>query len=151
MLEICPSLTTQKPTVEIHPLGIGGKEDPVRLVFHTDPGPAVVVSMADMGNRFRLTANSVEVVEPPTPMPNLPVAHAVWKPQPSLEVSAECWLESGGAHHTVLTNSFGVDVFRMFAEMIGTELLVIDEDTTVPAFKNTVRWNFAYYHLANGL
>ena len=151
MLEICPSLTTQKPTVEIHPLGIGGKEDPVRLVFHTDPGPAVVVSMADMGNRFRLTANAVEVVEPPAPMPNLPVAHAVWKPQPSLEVSAECWLESGGAHHTVLTNSFGVDVFRMFAEMIGTELLVIDEDTTVPAFKNTVRWNFAYYHLANGL
>ena len=151
MLEICPSLTTQKPRVEIHPLGIGGKEDPVRMVFHTDPGPAVVVSMADMGARFRLTANEVEVVTPPAPMPNLPVAHAVWKPQPSLEVSAECWMESGGAHHTVLTTSVGADIFRLFAEMASTELLVIDQETTVPAFKDKLRWNFAYYHLANGL
>ena len=151
MLEICPSLTTSKPKVEIHPLGIGGKEDPVRMVFHTDPGPAIVVSMADMGARFRLTANEVEVVAPPAPMPYLPVAHAVWKPQPSLEVSAECWMESGGAHHTVLTTAVGVDVFRIFADMARTELLVIDEETTVPAFKDKLRWNFAYYHLANGL
>lgn len=151
MLEICPSLTTQKPTVEIHPLGIGGKEDPVRLVFHTDPGPAIVVSMADMGSRFRLTANEVEVVTPPAPMPNLPVAHAVWKPKPSMEVSAQCWLESGGAHHTVLTNAVGVDVFRIFANLAATELMVIDENTTIPAFTDALRWNFAYYHLANGL
>lgn len=151
MLEICPSLTTQKPKVEIHPLGIGGKEDPVRMVFHTDPGPAIVVSLADMGARFRLTANEVEVVEPPAPMPNLPVAHAVWKPEPSLEVSAECWMESGGAHHTVLTNSVGADTFRIFAEMAATELVIIDKDTTIPAFKHELRWNFAYYHLANGL
>lgn len=151
MLEICPSLTSQKPKVEIHPLGIGGKEDPVRMVFHTDPGPAIVVSMADMGARFRLTANEIEVVEPPAPMPNLPVAHAVWKPEPSLEVSAECWMESGGAHHTVLTNSVGADVFRIFAEMANTELVIIDKDTTIPGFKHELRWNFAYYHLANGL
>lgn len=150
MLEICPTLTTSKPRVEIHPLGIGGKDDPVRLVFQTDPGSALVVSMADMGARFRLTANVVDVVEAPA-MPKLPVAHAVWKPQPSLEVSAECWLKSGGAHHTVLTNSVGVDVFRIFADLAGTELLVIDKDTTVPAFEDKLRWNFAYYHLANGL
>lgn len=151
MLEICPSLTTQKPRVEIHPLGIGGKEDPVRMVFSTDPGPAVVVSLADMGNRFRLTANEVEVVAPPAPMPNLPVAHAVWQPEPSLEVSAECWLESGGAHHTVLTNSVGIDVFRIFSDLAQMELLAIGKDTTVPAFKDKIRWNFAYYHLAAGV
>ena len=91
------------------------------------------------------------MVTPPAPMPNLPVAHAVWKPQPSLEVSAECWMESGGAHHTVLTTSVGADIFRLFAEMASTELLVIDQETTVPAFKDKLHWNFAYYHLANGL
>ncbi len=151
MLEICPTLTTTKPKVEIHPLDIGGKGDPVRMVFHTDPGPALVVSLADIGNRFRLTANEIEVVEPPKSMPNLPVAHAVWKPEPSLQTSAECWLESGGAHHTVLTNSVGIDVFRIFAELARTELLVIDENTTVPAFKDQLRWNYAFYHLAGGL
>ncbi len=151
MLEICPSLTTQKPRVEIHPLGIGGKEDPVRMVFHSDPGPALVVSMADMGSRFRLTANEVDVVTPPAAMPHLPVAHAVWKPEPSLEVSAQCWLESGGAHHTVMTNAVGIDVFRIFAKLAETELVVIDAETTVPAFEDKLRWNAAYYHLANGL
>lgn len=150
MLEICPSLTTSKPKVEIHPLGIGGKEDPVRLVFKTDPGPGIVVSMADMGARFRLTANKVEIVPSPD-MPNLPVASAVWKPAPSLEVSAECWMLSGGAHHTVLTTSVGLEEFRIFAELAGTELLVIDDETRVPDFKNQINWNFAYYHLANGV
>ena len=150
MLEICPSLTTSKPKVEIHPLGIGGKEDPVRLVFKTDPGPGLVVSMADMGTRFRLTANQVEIVPSPE-MPNLPVASAVWKPAPSLEVSAECWMLSGGAHHTVLSTSIGLEEFRIFAELAGTELLVIDEDTRVSDFKNQINWNFAYYHLANGV
>lgn len=151
MLEICPSLTSSKPRVEIHPLDIGGREDPVRMVFHTDPGEGVVVSLADMGTRFRLTANVVDIVEPPHKMPNLPVAHAVWTPQPSLQTSAECWLESGGAHHTVLTNAIGLDVFRVFAELAATELVVIDNDSTVPGFKNELRWNKAYYHLARGL
>lgn len=151
MLEICPSLTSDKPRVEIHPLDIGGKDDPVRMVFSTDPGPAVVVSLADMGTRFRLTANEIDVVTPPAPMPNLPVAHAVWEPKPSLEVSAECWMESGGAHHTVLTNAVSVEVFRIFADLARMELLVIGEDTTVAAFKDKIRWNFAYYHLASGV
>ncbi|WP_182049546.1 L-arabinose isomerase [Changpingibacter yushuensis] len=151
MLEICPSLTTQKPRAEIHPLGIGDREDPVRLVFSMDPSEAVVVSMADMGNRFRLTANVVDVVEPLEPLPNLPVAHAIWKPQPSLSVSAECWMESGAAHHTVMTNAIGVDIFRMFAQMAHTELAVIDKSTDVASFKNELRWNKAYFQLAQGL
>ena len=151
MLEICPSLTTQKPRAEIHPLGIGDREDPVRLVFSMDPSEAVVVSMADMGNRFRLTANVVDVVEPLEPLPNLPVAHAIWKPQPSLSVSAECWMESGAAHHTVMTNALGVDIFRMFAQMAHTELAVIDKSTDVASFKNELRWNKAYFQLAQGL
>lgn len=151
MLEICPSLTSSKPRAEIHPLGIGGKEDPVRLVFHTDPGEGLLVSLADMGTRFRMTANVVDVVEPPAKMPNLPVAHAVWKPRPSLQTSAECWLQSGGAHHTVLTNAIGLPVFRIFAELAATELIVIDENTTVPGFMNELHWNQAYYHLARGL
>ena len=151
MLEICPSLTTAKPKVEIHPLGIGDREDPVRMVFNADAGEAVVVSMADMGSRFRLTANVVDVVEPLEDLPQLPVARAVWKPQPSLEVSAECWMESGAAHHTVMTNAVGVDVFRIFADMAHTELMVIDNNTTVASFKNELRWNKAYYQLAQGL
>ena len=151
MLEICPSLTTQKPRAEIHPLGIGDREDPVRLVFSMDPSEAVVISMADMGNRFRLTANVVDVVEPLEPLPNLPVAHAIWKPQPSLSVSAECWMESGAAHHTVMTNAIGVDIFRMFAQMAHTELAVIDKSTDVASFKNELRWNKAYFQLAQGL
>lgn len=151
MLEICPSLTTARPRAEIHPLGIGGKEDPVRLVFHADPGPALVVSLADIGTRFRLTANSVEVVKPQAPMPHLPVAHAVWRPEPSLQVSAECWLESGGAHHTVLTTSIDAEMFRMYAKLLSTELMVIDKETTVAAFSDQLRWNHAYYHLANGV
>lgn len=151
MLEICPSLTAGRPRVEIHPLGIGGREDPVRMVFSADPGEGVVVAMADMGSRFRLTANVVDIVEAPRPMPNLPVAHAVWTPRPSLEVSAECWMHSGAAHHTVMTNAVGVDVFRIFAELAATELVVIDSDTTVAGFKNELRWNRAYYGLARGL
>lgn len=151
MLEICPSLTTAKPKVEIHPLGIGDREDPVRMVFTADPGEAMVVSMADMGNRFRLTANVVDIVEPLQPLPQLPVARAVWKPQPSLEVSAECWMQSGAAHHTVMTSSIGVDVFRIFADLAHTELAVIDSTTTVASFTKELRWNKAYFHLAQGL
>jgi L-arabinose isomerase len=151
MLEICPTLTTQKPKLEIHPLSIGGREDPVRLVFDTDSGPGVVVAMSDMRDRFRLTANVVDIVAPDADLPRLPVARAVWKPQPDFATSAEAWLMAGAAHHTVLTTQVGVDAFVDFAEMASTELLVIDADTTARAFAREIRWNQAYHRLAEGL
>ncbi|UJP10023.1 L-arabinose isomerase [Microbacterium sp. KUDC0406] len=151
MLEVSPSLTSAKPTLEVHPLGIGGKEDPVRLVFTADPGPAVVVAMSDMRDRFRLTANMVENVEPRAALPKLPVGRAVWKPAPDFRTSAAAWLTAGAAHHTVMSNAVGIEVFRDFAEMAELELLVIDEDTTLPGFQEQVRWNQAYYRLAQGL
>jgi L-arabinose isomerase len=151
MLEICPSLTTSTPRVEIHPLGIGGKEDPVRMVFDADPGVGVVVSLADMRERFRLTANVVDVVPPRADLPHLPVARAVWKPRPDFTTSTEAWLTAGGAHHTVLSTAVGVDAFEIFADLSSAELLVIDEDTTRRGFRNQVRWNQAYHRLAQGL
>ena len=151
MLEVSPSLTTAKPSLEIHPMGIGGKEDPVRLVFTADPGPAVVVAMSDMRDRFRLVANVVEVVRPPAPLPNLPVGRAVWKPAPDLATSAAAWLTAGAAHHTVMSTAVGIEVFHDFAEIARTELLVIDETTTLRDFTREVRWNQAYYRLAQGL
>ena len=151
MLEICPSLTTATPSLEVHPLGIGGREDPVRLVFDTDPGPGVVVAMSDMRDRFRLTANTVDVVPPDAPLPNLPVARAVWRPRPDLATSAAAWLTAGAAHHTVLTTAVDADVVRDFAQMTGTELLVIDENTSLPEFQRELRWNSAYYRLAGRL
>ncbi len=150
MLEVSPSLTTAKPRLEIHPLGIGGKDDPVRLVFTADPGPALVVAMSDMRDRFRLVANVVENVEAPD-LPKLPVGRAIWKPQPDFATSAACWLTAGAAHHTVMTTAVGIDVFRDFADIAGTELLVIDDDTTVGRFQHELRWNQAYYRLAQGL
>ncbi|MDO9397996.1 MAG: L-arabinose isomerase, partial [Herbiconiux sp.] len=151
MLEVSPSLTTAKPSLEIHPLGIGGKDDPVRLVFTADPGPAVVVALSDMRDRFRLVANVVEVVEPRAPLPNLPVGRAVWRPEPSFAVSAAAWLTAGAAHHTVMSTAVGVEVFEDFAAIAKTELLRIDADTTLRGFQNEVRWNQAYYRLAQGL
>lgn len=151
MLEICPSLTISKPSLEIHPLSIGGREDPVRLVFDTDPGPGVVVSLTDMRDRFRLTANVVDVVAPSRPLTKLPVARAVWRPRPDFRTSAEAWLTAGGAHHTVLTTAVGIETWRDFAEIAGVELLVIDEDTTREGFRNELRWNAAYWRLARGI
>jgi L-arabinose isomerase len=151
MLEICPSLTTSKPRLEIHPLGIGGREDPVRLVFDTDAGPGVVVALSDMRDRFRLVANAVEVVDLPAPLPHLPVARAVWKPAPDLVTSATAWLTAGAAHHTVLSTAIGVDAWEDYAVMAQTELLVIDNDTTARGFAREVKWNAAYYRLAQGI
>ena len=150
MLEFAPTLTASKARLEIHLLGIGGKDDPVRLVFTADPGPAVVVAMSDMRDRFRLVANVVETVEAPD-LPNLPVGRAVWKPAPDFATSAACWLTAGAAHHTVMTTAVGIEVFRDFAEIARTELLVIDEQTTVRDFQREIRWNQAYYRLAQGL
>ena len=151
MLEVSPSLTTAKPSLEIHPLGIGGREDPVRLVFNADPGPAVVVALSDMRDRFRLVANVVEVVEPTAALPNLPVGRAVWRPEPDFATSAAAWLTAGAAHHTVMSTAVGIEVFHDFAEIARTELLVIDKTTTLREFRREVRWNQAYYRLAEGL
>lgn len=150
MLEVAPTLSSAKASLEIHPLGIGGKDDPVRLVFTADPGPAVVVAMSDMRDRFRLVANVVQNVAAPD-LPQLPVGRAVWKPAPDFATSAACWLTAGAAHHTVMSTAVGIEVFRDFAELTETELLVIDEDTTVRGFQKEVRWNQAYYRLAQGL
>jgi L-arabinose isomerase len=150
MLEVSPSLTSARPRLEVHPLGIGGKDDPVRLVFTADPGPAVVVAMSDLRDRFRLVANVVENVESPD-LPRLPVGRAVWKPAPDFATSAACWLAAGAAHHTVMTTAVGIEVFRDFAEIARTELVVIDETTTVRDFQRELRWNQAYYRLAQGL
>ncbi|WP_434315562.1 L-arabinose isomerase [Leifsonia sp. P73] len=151
MLEVSPSLTSAKPTLEVHPLGIGGKDDPVRLVFTADPGPAVVVALSDMRDRFRLVANVVEVVEPTAPLPKLPVGRAVWKPAPDFTTSATAWLEAGAAHHTVMSTAVGIQAFEDYARMSRTELLIIDEDTTLRAFSRELDWNAAYYRLARGL
>jgi L-arabinose isomerase len=151
MLEICPSLTTARPSLEIHPLGIGGREDPVRLVFDTDPGLGLVVALSDLRDRFRLTANVVDIVPPDAELPNLPVARAVWKPRPDFATSAEAWLMAGAAHHTVLTTQVGLDAFVDLAEIAGTELAVIDEGTTARQFGNELRWNQAYHRLARGM
>jgi L-arabinose isomerase len=109
MLEVCPSIAAATPTVEIHPLSIGGREDPVRLVFDATPGPAVVLGLADLGDRFRLVANEVDVVAPPQPLPRLPVARAVWRPRPDLPRSAEAWITAGAPHHTVPSSAVGVE------------------------------------------
>jgi L-arabinose isomerase len=151
MLEVCPSITTQTPSLEIHPLSIGGRADPVRLVFTASPGPAFVVGLADLGDRFRLTANEVDIVEPNEPLPKLPVGRAVWKPRPDLTTSAEAWILAGAPHHTVLTSAVGIDALVDFAQIAGVELLLIDRDTTIRQFDHEVRWNQAYYRLAEGL
>jgi L-arabinose isomerase len=151
MLEVCPSLTTSRPRLEIHPLGIGGREDPVRLVFDADAGPGIVVALSDMRDRFRLVANVVEVVPLPHPLPKLPVARAVWKPEPDLATSAAAWLTAGAAHHTVMSTQVGLEVFEDFAEIAKNELVVIDRNTTLRQFSRELRWNQAYYRLARGL
>jgi L-arabinose isomerase len=151
MLEVCPSIAGARPSCEIHPLSIGGREDPVRLVFTAPPGPAVVVCLIDFGGRLRLIANQVEVVAPDADLPKLPVARAVWRPEPELSTAAEAWLLAGGSHHSVFTMALDIDALRDLALIAGIELLVIDEATTVAQFANELRWNQAYYHLAGGL
>jgi L-arabinose isomerase len=148
MLEVCPSIATARPTLEIHPLGIGNREDPVRLRFTAAPGPGVVVGMCDLGERFRLVANAIDVVPPDEALPNLPVACAVWSPHPSLDVSAECWLTAGGPHHTVLSTAIGPELLDMFATMTGTELTLIDASTNRRSLAQELRANDLYYALA---
>jgi L-arabinose isomerase len=151
MLEVSPALTSARPSLEVHPPGIGGKGDPVRLVFTADPGPAVVVALTDVRDRFRMVANVVEVVEPSAPLPRLPVGRAVWKPAPDFITAVSAWLEAGAAHHTVMTTSVSVDAFEDFARIAGTELLVIDETTTLRGFQHELRLNTGAYRLASAL
>jgi L-arabinose isomerase len=151
MLEVCPSIAAARPSCEIHPLSIGNREDPVRLVFTAPPGPAVVVCLIEIGGRLRLIANQVDVVAPDADLPRLPVARAVWRPQPELGTAAEAWLAAGGSHHSVFTMALPMEALRDLARIWGIELLVIDEHTTVHQFENELRWNQVYYHLARGL
>ena len=151
MLEVCPSISDKRPSCEIHPLSIGGRSDPVRLVFDAGSGPGIVAALMDMGDRFRIVATEIDLVPPEKPMVKLPVGRAVWRPRPNLATAAETWLMAGGSHHTVLTRAIGAEVMADFAEMAGCEFLLIDADTTVAGFKKELRWNEAYYHLARGL
>ena len=139
MLEICPSIAAERPAVEIHPLGIGGKADPVRLVFTAPSGPAVVASMVDMGDKFRLIVNEVDVIQPEQPLPKLPVARAVWVPRPSLKVAAAAWIYAGGAHHTGFSQALGVEHLEDFAEIAGVELVVIDAETRLRELRRELR------------
>ena len=135
MLEVCPTVATDKPRIEVHPLGIGGKADPARLVFEGQTGEGIVVSLVDMGGRFRLIVQDIEVVKPIYDMPNLPVARVMWKPMPDLKTGAECWILAGGAHHTVLSYTVTADQMQDFAEMMGIEFVHINKDTTVNELK----------------
>ena len=150
MLEVCPTIAAGRPSLEVHPLGIGNREDPVRLVFDAAAGDAVVLGIADLGDRFRLVANTVEVVPPDAPLPRLPVARAVWQPHPNLRTSTEAWLMAGGPHHTVLSSALSAEHLDDLAEMTGTELVLVDADTTVRGLARELRWNQAYHRLAQG-
>jgi L-arabinose isomerase len=151
MLEICESIASSKPKLDILPLGIGGKADPVRLIFDANTGPAIGASIMDMGQRFRIVANVVDVVPTDEPLPNLPVARALWAPRPNLKVAGAAWIYAGGAHHTSFSYAVTAEHLRDFAEMADIEFLLIDENTQVDEFKEKLRWNDLYYHLNRGL
>jgi L-arabinose isomerase len=145
MLEICPSIADGKPSCEVHPLGIGGKADPVRLVFNVSGGPALNASLIDMGNRFRLLINEVEAVKPKQALPKLPVARVLWKPLPDMQTACTAWILAGGAHHTVYSQNLTTEHLANFADIAGIELLLINKDTNLHQFKNEIRWNEVAY------
>ncbi|MDQ1912202.1 L-arabinose isomerase [Paenibacillus sp. GD4] len=147
MLEICPTIAADQPRIEVHPLGIGGKSDPARLIFNGRDGAALNASLIDMGSRFRLLINEVDAVKPERDMPKLPVARVLWKPQPSLQESAEAWIHAGGAHHTVFSYKVTTEQLRDWAELTGIECLVINKNTSLDAFRNELRWNDLYYRM----
>jgi L-arabinose isomerase len=151
MLEICESIAASKPRLEVLPLSIGAKADPIRLIFDANTGPAVGASMMDMGQRFRLVASVVDVVPSDEPLPNLPVARALWLPRPNLKTAAAAWIYAGGAHHTSFSYAITAEHLSDFASMASVEFLLIDEATQLDAFREKLRWNDLYYHLAKGL
>ena len=148
MLEISESIADGKPKLEIHPLSIGGKGDPPRLVFDVPSGPAINATVIDMGNRFRMIVNEVDTIAPVKPLPRLPVARALWKPKPDFETGVTAWILAGGAHHTVFSQSVTTECLEDYAEIAGTEIAVIDESTTLSEFKKELRWNDLYYQQA---
>jgi L-arabinose isomerase len=150
MLEICPSIADSKPTCEIHPLGIGGKEDPVRLVFEAPAGPALNASLIDLGNRFRLLVNEVDAIRPPHSLPKLPVARAVWKCRPDFATACESWIHAGGAHHTGFSYTVTREHLEDFATIAGIECVVIGDRTEAGAFRQELRANEVYHHIAGG-
>jgi L-arabinose isomerase len=150
MLEVCPSIADDKPALEVHPLGIGGKSDPARLIFKTALGKAIAASMVEMGDRYRLIVNTMKVVECP-PMPKLPVASVLWKPDPDLKTAATAWIYAGGAHHTGFSQALTKDHLEDFAAISGIELVIIDEKCCINDLKKELRWNDLYYHLNKGL
>ena len=147
MLEICPTIAADKPTVEVHPLGIGGKADPVRLVFTSPAGAAVVASIVDMGNRFRMIVNEIDVVVPEQAFPKLPVARTVWEAKPSLKVAAAAWIYAGGAHHTGFSQALTMEHMEDFAEIAGIELVRIDSDTRLAQLRRELLWSDAAYRI----
>ncbi|MFZ0547879.1 MAG: L-arabinose isomerase [Candidatus Promineifilaceae bacterium] len=151
MLEICPTIAQDKPSLEVHPLGIGGKEDPVRLVFDSATGTAVNASIIDLGSRYRLIVNMVDVVPTDEPLPNLPVARALWKPQPNFKDGVAAWILAGGAHHTGFSLSLTAEHMEDFATMAGIEYLLIDNHSTLADIKKELKWNDIYYHLNLGI
>ena len=151
MLEVCPSIAESKPSAEIHPLSIGRKEDPVRLVFTASSGPAVNASIIDMGNRFRLIVNRVNLARPEQALPKLPVARAIWVPEPNLKIAATTWILAGGSHHTALSKALTLEHLQDFADIAGLECMVIDANTNISAFAKELKWNDMYYHLAKGI
>src|SRR6202034_1966665 len=146
-----PTLPAPRARLMSRTLSSGDREDPVRLVFTADPGPGVVVALSDMRDRFRLVANQVELVPPTAPLPRLPVGRAVWKPAPDFPTSATAWLTAGAAHHSVMSTAIGIEAFEDYARIAGTELLIIDQATTLRAFEEQIRANAAYYRLARGI
>jgi L-arabinose isomerase len=150
MLEVCPSIADRKPKLEVHPLGIGGKMDPARLVFNTPAGPGLNASLLDLGNRFRLLVNEVDVIAPEHSMPKLPVAQAVWKPRPNLEDACASWIYAGGAHHTAFSQAVTSEMLEDFASMADIEFLLIGAKTSVSEFKKELRFNEVYYALNRG-
>jgi L-arabinose isomerase len=151
MLEVCPSIADGKPSLEVHPLSIGGKADPARLVFTAGAGPAVNATIIDMGGRFRMIVNEVDVVKPDAALPKLPVARALWVPRPNLRTAAAAWIHAGGAHHTGYSRAVGAAHLEDFAAMAGIECLLIDGKTDLAQFRKELRWNAAYWHLAGGV
>ena len=147
MLEVCPSIAADKPYLEVHPLSIGGKADPARLVFKSMTGRAVCATLIDLGNRFRMIINNVEVVDCPD-MPNLPVASVLWKPLPDLKTAAAAWILAGGAHHTGFSTAIDAEYLEDFTSMVGIECLLIDEKCDLTAFRKELRWNEVYYIMA---
>jgi L-arabinose isomerase len=151
MLEVCASIAEGQPRLEMHPLSIGGKADPARLVFNVPTGPAINASVIDLGNRFRMVVNTVEVVTPDADLPKLPVARVVWAPNPNLRIAAAAWILAGGAHHTGFSQAVTAAHLEDFAAMAGMEYLLIDENTNLSTFKKELKWNEIYYYLAKGL